>query len=309
MIVGIDAGGTNLRLAVSRRGEPLTEVTEVTEVTEATPLIAAAADDGGPEPLRTLVATADFDRNAVVSVAAGITKISRAGVGERWKAVLHALFPQALIQVVPDFRIAFYGAVPTGVGVSALAGTGSVMYGENGDGCAVRVGGRGWEYGDEGSGAWLTTEVIRRSIRALDGREETTPLCRAVCDHLGESEDAGKLGEAARCQTQALGRGFLVPLLLAHAEAGDGEAANLFVGAAGWIGAQVRTTLRRLAFETESRVTIARVGGLWDAGPVLTVPFTQVIRRWYPQAEIRDADAPPLAGALRLAQQRAVAVR
>ena len=297
LIAGIDAGGTNLRLAVLREGEPLTA---------ASPIIAVAADDGGPEPLRALVTDAGFDRNTVDSVAAGITKISRAGVGERWGAMLRELFPKAKVQVVPDFRIAFYGAVPTGVGVSALAGTGSVMYGENGDGRAVRVGGRGWEYGDEGSGAWLTTEAIRRTIRALDGMEETTPLCRAVCDYLGESEDAGRLGEAARRETQTLGRGFLVPLLLEKAEAGDTEAANLFVGAAGWIGAQVKTTLRRLAFESDAPVTIARVGGLWEVGTLLTAPFTQVMHRWYPHAEIINADAPPLTGALRLAEQAAL---
>ena len=293
MILGIDAGGTNLRMAVLREGEMLSE---------ASPMIAVAADDGGPEPLQQLVEDVAIDRNAVDSVAAGITKISRAEIGGRWESMLRGLFPNARIQVVPDFRIAFYGAVPTGVGVSALAGTGSVMYGENGDGRAVRVGGRGWEYGDEGSGAWLTTEAIRRTIRALDDREQTTPLCKAVCDHLGEQDDAGLLGEAARRQTQTLGRGFLVPLLLEKAEAGDAEAAKLFVGAAGWIGAQVKTTLRRLAFGSEAPVTIARVGGLWEVGSLLTVPFTQVMHRWYPHAEIVGADAPPLTGALRLAQ-------
>jgi N-acetylglucosamine kinase-like BadF-type ATPase len=250
-----------------------------------------------------LLRSADFDREQVVSVAAGITKVSRAGVVLRWETILRSLFPNAAVHVVPDYQIAFHGAVPGGVGVGALAGTGSVMYGESAAGATVRVGGRGWEYGDEGSGAWLTTEAIRRTIRCLDGMEPMSDLCRVICRHLGEPDDAGRLGAAARRETQSLGRGFLVPLLAEQAKQGDAEAVNLFVGAAGWLGAQVRTTLRRLEFDSGSPVTIARMGGLWDVGPLLTEPFANVMARWYPGAQIIAADAPPIVGALRLAEQ------
>ena len=294
LVVGIDAGGTSVRVAVSERAYLRQDV----------PLrVVNAAEDGGPEPLEVLLRSAGFDCERVVSVAAGITKVSREGIVERWEAMLRSLFTNALVRVVPDYQIAFHGAVPGGVGVGALAGTGSVMYGENAAGESVRVGGRGWEYGDEGSGGWLTTGAVRRTIRCLDGMEPMSDLSRAICRHLGEQDDAGRLGEATRRITLTEGRGFLVPLLAEQAGLGDSEAANLFVGAAGWIGAQVRTTLRRLAFESDSAVTIARMGGLWDVGPLLTDPFTNVMSRWYPQAQIVAADASPIVGALRLAGQ------
>jgi N-acetylglucosamine kinase-like BadF-type ATPase len=294
LIVGIDAGGTNIRIAIAERGGVFQE---------ATPTIVNAAEDGGPEPLKSLLTSAGFDRNHVVSVAAGITKVSRTGIVDRWESLLRNLFPSAALRVVPDFQIAFHGAVPGGIGVGALAGTGAVMYGENAAGATVRVGGRGWEYGDEGSGAWLTTEAIRRTLRGLDGMEEMTPLCCRIGKHLNESTDAGKLGEAARRITQEQGRGFLVPLLVEQAMQSDTEAINLFVGAAGWLGAQVKTTLRRLEFEASAPVTIARMGGLWDVGPLLTDPFALVMARWYPEANLIPADAAPIVGALRLAEQ------
>jgi N-acetylglucosamine kinase-like BadF-type ATPase len=294
VIVGIDAGGTSIRIAVSDSASPRQG---------ESPLVISATDDGGPEPLQVLTRSNLVDRHKVVSVAAGITKVSRTGVVMRWEEALRTLFPNAAVQVVPDFRIAFYGAVPGGVGVGALAGTGTVMYGENAAGESVRVGGRGWDYGDEGSGAWLTTEAVRRTIRGLDGMEPLSPLCKAVCERLGEGTDAGNLGEAARQENLKLGRGFLVPLLAEQARQGDAEAVNLFVGAAGWIGAQVRTTLRRLGFESDSPVIIAQMGGLWDVGPLLTEPFANVMTRWYPKAVIVAADAPPITGALRLAEQ------
>ncbi len=291
-LVGIDAGGTNIRIAASNSEDPLQP---------SSPLVVAAAEDGGPEPLRVLSEWALIDPARAVSVAAGITKVSRAGVVQRWETALQNLFPNAVVQVVPDFQIAFHGAVPGGVGVAALAGTGTVLYGENASGESVRVGGRGWEYGDEGSGTWLTTEVLRRTIRAMDGIEPLTPLCRAACERLGETEDAGRLAEAARRESEKRGRGFLVPLILQMSEAGDVEAINLFIGAAGWIAAQTRTALTRLKFENDSAMTIARVGGLWDVGSLLTEPFAEVIGRWYPRAVIAPEDAPPITGALRLA--------
>jgi N-acetylglucosamine kinase-like BadF-type ATPase len=96
-----------------------------------------------------------------------------------------------------------------------------------------------------------------------------------------------------------------VPVLAEQARLGDSEAIHLFVGAAGWIGAQVRTTLRRLNIDHDSPVAIARVGGLWDVGALLIEPFAQVMGRWYPRAVIRAADAPPITGALRMAEQLA----
>ena len=293
-IVGIDAGGTNIRIAASNPKDPLQS---------SSPLMVAAAEDGGPEPLRVLSEWGRIDRAQTVSVAAGITKVSRAGVVQRWEIALQSLFPNAVVQVVPDFQIAFHGAVPGGIGVAALAGTGTVLYGENVAGDAVRVGGRGWEYGDEGSGTWLTTELLRRTIRGMDGIDVLTPLCRAACERLGETEDAGRLAEAARRESEKRGRVFLVPLILQMSEAGDVEAINLFVGAAGWIAAQTRAALNRLKFENDGAVKIARVGGLWDVGPFLTGPYAEVIGRWYPRAVIAPEDAPPIAGALRLAEQ------
>lgn len=292
-MVGIDAGGTNVRIGLSH----------VASDHAMTPLVIPASEDGGPEPLQALSDWSCYEPDKTVSVVAGITKVSRAGVVERWEQALLRLFPHAKVQVVPDFQIAFHGAVPGGVGVAALAGTGSVMYGENALGESARVGGRGWEYGDEGSGTWLTTEAIRRTIRAMDSIDGLSPLYTVICGHLGESSDAGRLAEAARRETLSRGRGFLVPLIADQARQGDAEAINLFVGAAGWIGAQVRTTLQRLTFDSGSPVTIARVGGLWDVGPLMTEPFAQVMARWYPHAAIIREDASPLIGALRLTEK------
>lgn len=220
-----------------------------------------------------------------------------------WQQSLSTLFPAIPLThrlVVPDYVVAFHGALPDGVGITAVAGTGSVFYGEDGQGGAVRVGGRGWEYGDEGSGTWLTTEMIRRTLRALDGLEKITPLTEAVCDSL-ETRQPATLGETARQRSEKEGRGFLAPLALRLAQEGNREVANLFVGAAGWLAAYCGAAKSRLNYPESAPIRVATIGGMWEVGDLLLTPFREVLPRFIPEAIIVTPEAAPVVGAVRLA--------
>ena len=297
VVIGIDAGGTSLRVAVAQgtTGASLAQAK------------AASSPDGGPETvalqLHDALRAAGVQAGSVGAVCAGITKWTRGDVKERWEAELVRLLPQTAgrISIVPDYVIAFHGAIASGRGITALAGTGSVVYGDDGINTPVRVGGRGWEWSDEGSGTWITSEVIRRTLRALDGIDTMTPLGRAVCERL-TTTDAALLGEAARDRCVREGRGFLVPLVLAQAQSGDREACDLLVGAAGWLGAQVKAAHARLQWTENEPVPVAMVGGLWEAGDLLRLPFVRVLQRLVPQAQVISPQAAPVTGAVRLAR-------
>lgn len=279
----IDAGGTNVRLRVFEveSGKVLVDQT------------APAEPDGGPTPALILLETSGV---APTSLVAGITKFTRPGVEQSWRRALNAYS----LTLVPDYEIAFWAAVPGGVGISVLAGTGSVVFGRNAAGERLRVGGRGWEYGDEGSGTHMTTDLVRRTLRALDGLERLSPLQFAVCELL-DTNDPGELVQAARDRADSDGRGFLVPLVLERAHGGEREAEDLFVGAAGWLAAFAGATLSRLGFSHEDAVEVRGIGGLWSAGELLTEPFKRVLARRYPAASFALSDAEPLEGAVRLA--------
>jgi N-acetylglucosamine kinase-like BadF-type ATPase len=279
--IGIDAGGTSVRVLRSGQTEPERY---------------AASASGGPEAL------SELRDAAVTSVCAGITKISRGGVKEHWEEALTAAFPNAKRRIVPDYLIAFHGAIPEGVGLMVVAGTGSVVYGEDGLGNALRVGGRGWEFGDEGSGSHLSTELIKRTLRGLDGLSEISPLQESVCELLKTSEPA-ILGEKARRCFETDGRGFLVPLILEKARSGDREAIDLFVGAAGWLARLTRAAAERLALPTDAPLAIATVGGLWETGNFLHDPFVEVLSRWLPNAQVQLPQRQPVDGALALAER------
>lgn len=300
VVVGIDAGGTSVRVVVAARG--------ANDVISGT--TSAADPDGGPAPLVSLLgrALADAGMRAVdvCAVCAGVTKVSRAGVVPAWEAELARLLPHlpaARRLVVADFVIAFEGATGGArPGLAVIAGTGSVVYGEDANGTAARVGGRGWEFGDEGSGGHLTADLVRQTLRALDGLAEATPLTNAVSAFLG-ADEAGELARRARERAAKDGRGFLVPLLLDRARAGDGEAKNRFVGAGGWLALQVRAAASRLSFNPNASFPVAAVGGLWEAGDLLVQPFTNVLARWLPGAHVVAPAASPARGAVYRAQR------
>jgi glucosamine kinase len=295
MIIGIDAGGTSIRFEARDSTGALMEEGKC-----------EAAPDGGPEPLTELLAP--LLSLPILSIVAGITKVSRTGVVARWEGHLRQQFPAAThLQVLPDYAIALAGALPEGerAGVVVVAGTGSVVYGDNGLGQTLRVGGRGWEFGDEGSGSHLTTEMIRRTIHALDGLQEVTPLSKAVCEEL-RTDDPSNLGERARQRVLEDGRGFLFPLILTHAQAGDKEAKNLFIGAGGWLAAYTQTCIRRLNLRlppAKCNICVVTAGGVWEAGGLVKDPFETVLRRKYPNVRCLNPHGTPLSGAVRLAKE------
>jgi glucosamine kinase len=294
MVIGIDAGGTSVRIVLAK-----TETGKV--VAEAS---AAADADGGPEAVARLWRKIDTRSGSEVvgAVVAGIAKITREGVRKRWETALSDMFLEAAISIVPDYVAAFHGAIPDGCGIMVISGTGSVAYGENSEGAFCRVGGRGWEYGDEGSGSHLTTEILRRTLRALDGIEVLTPLQEAVCASL-DTSDPDLLGGAARQRAEAEGRGFLAPLVLEMARSGDEEAANLFIGSAGWLSSLVWCVHRRLGLAPEEATTIATIGGLWEAEDLILPTFRRLIARRMPGASVVPPNSSPVLGAVRMARR------
>jgi len=96
------------------------------------------------------------------------------------------------------------------------------------------VGGWGLPISDEGSGAWLGVETLRRVLMAHDGRIRWTPLLRAVFDRFG-SDPHAIVGWVARALPRDLGS--LAPIVVEHASRNDPAAAELLRLAAGHLDA------------------------------------------------------------------------
>ncbi|MFM7187517.1 MAG: BadF/BadG/BcrA/BcrD ATPase family protein [Armatimonadota bacterium] len=280
VILTIDAGGTTVRFRLQRGQDFLCDDWSV-----------PANNSGHPPQFIDAAIRPDV-------IVAGITKVSRPGIVNAWEQACMARFPGVKSIIVPDFELAAAAALDSPHGVMLLAGTGSLACAYDGQ-ILHRVGGRGWEYGDEGSGAFITSELVRRCVRALDGIYPVSPLLKSTID-LSCTSDAGEFATWARDRAETHGRGFLIPHIGSEADRANQEAINLFHGAGGWLARLAHTAHQRTK-GTTNRISVCAVGGLWDAGPFLQDATIRALTKWFDDVEYSRFVGSNLSGGIRLA--------
>jgi glucosamine kinase len=137
------------------------------------------------------------------------------------------------VVVTTDAHAACVGAHAGQDGGIVIVGTGSIGWAVEG-GRSVRVGGWGFPVSDEGGGAWIGAEAVRRMLWAHDGRLAWTPLLRSVSAELDRDPHA-----VVRWMGSARPRDFgrLAPLVVGQAASADPVAAEIMQLAAGHIDA------------------------------------------------------------------------
>jgi glucosamine kinase len=201
---------------------------------------------------------------------------------ERARASQHPLPFHSTI-IVTDAEAACIGAHPDGDGGIIVIGTGSIGWAIIG-GRGHRIGGWGLPLSDEGSGAWLGLEVLRRVLWAHDGRLPWCPLLTDVFARFDRDPHAIVRWTAS---AKPADYGRLAPLVVARAQRGDKVGGALMRLGAGHIDALAA----RLVAIGATR--IALTGGLAAA----TEPYLAVATRRHLVPPQGDA----LAGALRIA--------
>lgn len=188
---------------------------------------------------------------------------------------------------VTDAQAACVGAHGGRDGGIIVIGTGTIGWAEL-NGRQYRVGGWGWPISDEGSGAWLGCEALRRTLWAHDGRMAWTALLQSLFGRFRSDPHA-----IVRWMTGALPRDFatLAPEVVAHAASNDPVAVELLRLA----GGHIEALAQRLVALGVDRLSL--VGGLAGA-----------IEPWLSHATRRHLVAPQgdtVTGALQLARDAA----
>lgn len=184
--------------------------------------------------------------------------------------------PFASITVETDAYAAWLGSFGGKNGGILIVGTGSCGLAVIG-GDRTYVGGSGAEISDEGSGAAIGRDAVRRALWAQDGRAPMTGLAAAVLAiFAGGRESLVDWARTAKPSDYAR----LAPLVFEHARQGDPLAVVLIEGAA----AEIARIGRRLL--ELGAPALALVGGLAEA-----------IRPWLP-ANLAARIVAPLADAM-----------
>jgi glucosamine kinase len=191
--------------------------------------------------------------------------------------------------ITSDAHAACVGAHGGRDGGVIIAGTGSVGWAIV-DGRQYRVGGWGLALSDEGSGAWLGREAMRRVLWAHDGRIASTALLDRLFDEF-DADPYAVVRWAATASPADFGQ--LAPRVVEHAARDDAVAVELMRGAAQYID---DLATRLIEF---GAARVALVGGL--------APY---LEGWLPpetQGHLVMPESDALAGALRLARAEAAA--
>lgn len=220
---------------------------------------------------------------------------------------LLASFDALLADVLPRSRIgndmvcSWAGSLAGADGISLVAGTGSIAYGEW-QGRGTRCGGWGEVFGDEGSAHWLAREVLALFSRMVDGRAEPGPLAALVREHFGLKHDldlcAAINGGAARSDLAQLAR-----LATAAANAGDVQARQLLVRAGDELSVLAAGVARNLGLPTNEAVPVSYSGGVFAAGDLVLAPLQAALARRLPGATLqRPRFSPDLGAAIHAAR-------
>lgn len=189
--------------------------------------------------------------------------------------------------VTTDAHAACIGAHGQKDGGVIVVGTGSVGWAIL-KGQTYRVGGWGPPASDEGSGAWLGNEALRRVLWAIDGRHAWSPLLSGLAAEFAYDPHA-----IVRWTHTASPRDFgaLAPHVFEHAARGDPVAEELIGLAAG----HVNSLAERLIETGATR--LALVGGC--------APFVRGRLDERTKSYLVEPEGDALSGALQLAEAAA----
>lgn len=292
VLIGADVGGTKTAVAVSRDGK-----------------VVGQADGPGAalRPGRALVSSstiADVVRQALAGaglLTGDVLVVGAAGAGreperEELRKALRGENVASTVIVTTDIEIALAAAFAEGPGIVVSAGTGSVAVGRDRTGKRHRIGGYGWQMGDEGSGYAIGRASLGAVSRAIDGRSPKTALSDRLLKAT-RSDDYDALVRWAAGATPAE-VAALAPHVLAVAASGD----TLAQGIADYAARELSQLAICLVpnMDITPPIPVAVTGGLLGADQPLRRALLAKLAQ-EPTLQPTDAPVDAVAGALRLA--------
>jgi glucosamine kinase len=200
------------------------------------------------------------------------------------------------VRVVNDAEL-LIPAVGLAAGIGVVAGTGSIAVARDAGGQLITAGGWGWVLGDEGSAAGLVREAVRACLGARDRGGPSDPLGRRLLASFGVAGGPELAAALSTARSAGWVGGHAVEVFRA-AEEGSPLAARVIARAASDLAGLVDT----LAGRGVAADDVVVGGGVLLSQPRLRELFTAAVAASRPGSTVRVLDAPPVVGALALAE-------
>ncbi|MYT75345.1 MULTISPECIES: BadF/BadG/BcrA/BcrD ATPase family protein [unclassified Streptomyces] len=295
LVLGVDSGGSGLRVALARAdrtAEAATAVSRTPVRTSAAGIDAADMMDQLLPLVRSLLPEPGTPVDAVAVGAAGM-----ATLGDDLRAALPDAMKRELgvgrIALAGDAVTAYAGALGQRPGAVVAAGTGMIALGSDLTGWR-RADGWGHLLGDCGGGAWIGAAGLDAALRAFDGRRGGSAALLALAEE--RFGPAGELpGRIYPRTDRAAALASFAPDVARCATDGDPVAVDV-----------LRRAARHIA-ESAAAVCpadggdVALTGGLFRMGEPLLAPLRAEIAEQLPGATLASAAGDPLHGSLVIA--------
>jgi glucosamine kinase len=198
--------------------------------------------------------------------------------------------------VTTDIEIALAAAFADGPGIVVSAGTGSIAVGRDRAGKQHRIGGYGWQMGDEGSGYAIGRAALGAVSRAVDGRSPKTALSDRILRASRSADFDSLIRWAATASPAEVAA--LAPHVLAVAAEGDPLAQGITDYAARELSQLAICLLPRM--DLAPPVSVAVTGGLLAPDQPLRRTLLAKLAE-EPAFQPNDTPVNAVEGALRLA--------
>lgn len=196
-----------------------------------------------------------------------------------------------------DMVCSWAGSLACDDGISVIAGTGSMAYGEYA-GRTARAGGWGELIGDEGSAYWIAREGMNLFSRMSDGRAPRDLLYELVRARVGITVDldlcARVYGEGVSPRSAFAA---FAPLVHEAARAGDAQAAEIFRRGVDELVQCVQAVRRSLQVPDDEVLPVSNTGGVFQGGALMLDAFRAALLHAHPPFAHREPQYQPDIGA------------
>jgi N-acetylglucosamine kinase-like BadF-type ATPase len=320
-VLGIDGGGTktvcvlmNENQQVLGRGEAGPSNYQTLGIDRTKQSIQQAID-------RSILSANIDDRSnfKIEAICLGLAGVGRAKDIEIMQNLVKDLqFPKILSDRSPQFQnrqtsniiicsdstIALVGGIGYPIGIAVIAGTGSIVCGQNSQGKTKRVGGWGYLLGDEGSGCNIALRGLQAALKFHDGRGEFTTLAAKFQKHLCLNSLEELVEIVYRSDWGVKEIAALAPIVDRAAAEGDRIADAIINSAVAELTLAAKTAISAL-FDRTAEFKIVIIGGVWSGEANCRDRFASAIATFAPNAKVILPKNEPAFGAGLLALKAA----
>jgi len=304
-VLGVDAGGSKTHAVLcDNKGTPLGAGRSGCANWEAAGLDGAGASLR--EAVEKALVQAKLEPEQVQASAFGLAGLDWPSDEDRLGPVVESLGLSGSRLLLNDAFLPLRAGIENGVGLAAIAGSGTTVVGRNASGLTARSFGAGYPFPDWG-GAYDIAEgavhAVAKAYRNMGPQTSLTERMLAFCDR----EKASALLEGIMRLEVTVGGAF-APLVLDAANQGDAAAKAIVERAGTTIGENAVSVAKELDMLKPGFVLVTAGGVFSSRNSILEESLKRDVANHGAQVALRPLQCPPVVGAVLLAMDRINAV-